>query len=178
MVGRSSRLKRLLPQSARGLRAVCPRWLRSARKEDGAAIVEFTLSAIILVSLVFGVIGLCMAMYSFHFVSYAAREGTRYAIVRGSSCPAILPGCPAPGTGVDVQTYLRGLTYPGIVPGNMTVTTTWPTTGSACTPSVTPCDNPGNLIQVTVSYQFPLRIPYVPAQTLTMNSTSQMVISQ
>ena len=179
MVRRSPGLKHLLSLWARGVCVQFSRRPRDARNEDGAAIVEFVLSAIILVSLVFGIIALCMAMYSFHFVSYAAREGTRYAMVRGSSCPGNLPGCPTQGSQVDVQTYLRSLTYPGINTNSITATTTFPAAGSAaCTPSVTPCDNPGNLVQVTVSYQFPLSIPYLPAQTLTMTSTSQMVISQ
>jgi hypothetical protein len=170
--------KFLQPRWADSFAVECSRRLTAVRNDEGAAIVEFILSAIILISLVFGIIALSMAMYSLHFVSYAAREGTRYAIVRGSSCPGILPGCPAPGSGVDVQTYLRGLTYPGINTNKMTVTTTWSGGGTACTPSSAPCDNPGNLVHVTVSYRFPLNIPYLPSQTLTMTSTSEMVISQ
>jgi hypothetical protein len=162
----------------RGLGAKYPKWFSLGRGEGGASIVEFALSASVLLSLVFGIIGLSTALYSYHFVSYAAHEGTRYAIVRGSSCPAILAGCPGFGTGVDVQTYLRSITYPGIVPGNLTATPTWPTTGPPCTPSVDPCDNPGNLVKVTVSYQYPLKIPFLPTSVLTMSSTSQMVISQ
>jgi hypothetical protein len=177
--------KSLQPRWAYRLGVECSRRLTTARNDEGAAIVEFILSAIILISVVFGIIALCMAMYSLHFVSYAAREGTRFASVRGSSCPGILPGCPTPGTGVDVQSYLRCQTYigpcskfPGIDPAKLTVTTTWSGGGTACTPTSTPCDNPGNLVHVTVSYRFPLNIPYLPSQTLTMTSTSEMVISQ
>jgi Flp pilus assembly protein TadG len=183
MLRQSPDLKHLRPLWARRLRV---QRLRRVSGENGAAIVEFALSAAILLSLVFGIMGLSMALYSYHFISNAAREGTRYAIVRGSACPSVLPGCPDPGTPVDVQTYLRtasypgnGGTFPGIIPGNLTATVTFPTTGTpACTPSVNPCDNPGNLVQVTVNYQFPLNIPFVPSETLTMSSTSQMVISQ
>jgi Flp pilus assembly protein TadG len=152
--------------------------LRRACDEGGAAIVEFALSASILLSVVFGVFGLSMALYSYHYVSYAARVGTRYAIVRGSSCPTVLPGCPVFGTGADVQTYLRSIAYPGINPNNLTVTTSWPGGGPACTPSRNPCDNPGDLVQVTVSYQLPLLVPFVPVTTMSMSSTSEMVISQ
>jgi Flp pilus assembly protein TadG len=151
--------------------------LRRLRPETGAAMVEFALASTILLTLVFGVLGMSMALYSYHYVSYAAREGTRYAIVRGSTCPAALSGCPAYGTGVDVQTYLRGFNYPGIKPSALTVTTTWPSS-SGCSPSSNPCDNPGNLVQVTVSYVFPVAVPFVPLNNLTMTSTSQMVISQ
>jgi hypothetical protein len=58
------------------------------------------------------------------------------------------------------------------------VTAVWPTTGAACTPSATPCNNPGNLVQVTVAYKFLLSIPAVKASTINMSSTSEMVISQ
>jgi Flp pilus assembly protein TadG len=129
-------------------------------------------------TLVFGVFGLSTALYSYHFVAYAARAGTRWAIVRGSSCPAALSGCPAYGTGADVQTYLRSIAYPGINPANLTANTTWPTAGAACTPSANPCDNPGNLVQVTVSYHLPILVPFVPVTSMSMSSTSEMVISQ
>ena len=154
------------------------RWRRRACNESGAAIVEFALSASILLTLVFGVFGMSTALYSYHFVAYAARVGTRWAIVRGSSCPAVLSGCPAYGTGADVQTYLRSIAYPGINPNSLNVTTTWPTAGPACAPSSNPCDNPGNLVQVTVSYQLPILVPFVPVTSMSMSSTSEMVISQ
>jgi hypothetical protein len=39
-------------------------------------------------------------------------------------------------------------------------------------------NNPGNPVQVTVTYTFPLGIPFMPSRALTMSSTSQMIISQ
>jgi Flp pilus assembly protein TadG len=152
--------------------------LRKSRSEHGAGLVEMALSIAVLLSLVLGIMELSLALYTFHFIAEAARDGARYAIVRGSSCPAILSGCPAAGAGVDVQTYLQNQGFPTINPGSMTVTTTWPTTGTTCTPQATPCDNPGNLVRVVVVYQFPLSIPFLAARTLRMSSTSQMVISQ
>jgi Flp pilus assembly protein TadG len=138
--------------------------------------VETALSATAVLTLFLGVMELCLALYSYHFVSEAAREGTRYAMVRGSSCSGSASACPAQAS--DVQSYVRGLEFPGIVPANITVTTTWPTTGSNCTPSSLPCNNPGNLVQVKVQYRFPLSIPFVPASVLSLASTSQMTISQ
>lgn len=147
-----------------------------ARAEGGSVVFETALSAILVFTIMFGLMEVSLALYSYHFIAEAAREGTRFAIVRGSSCEGFGSACPA-GAG-DVQTYLRNLGSPGINPNAMTVTTTWPTTGSTCTPSANPCNNPGNLVQVKVSYQFPLNIPFVPTRTLTMGSTSEMVISQ
>jgi Flp pilus assembly protein TadG len=117
-----------------------------------------------------------LALYTYHFVAQAARQATRYAMVRGSSCTTFASACPAQPS--DIQNYVRGLGFPGIDSDNITVTTTWPTTGAACTPSSMPCNNPGNAVQVTVKYNFPLSIPFVPASTLSLSSSSQMAISQ
>jgi Flp pilus assembly protein TadG len=144
--------------------------------EDGSSIVETALSAMAVLALFLGVMEMSLALYTYHFISEAAREGTRYAMVRGSSCTSFASACPAQAS--DVQNYVRGLGFPGIVPANMTVTTAWPTTGASCTPSSLPCNNPGNFVQVTVQYQFPLSIPFVPSSTLPLTSTSQMAISQ
>jgi hypothetical protein len=151
--------------------------LRHARSEHGSAIVEMALSLIVLLTVVFGIMEMSLALYTFHFISEAARDGTRYAIVRGSSCPTALSGCPGAGNPVDVQSYLQGEGFPGITPSLLTAVTTFPSAGSTCPPSG-PCDSPGNLVKVVVTYPFPLSIPFIPASTLHMTSTSQMVISQ
>ncbi len=141
------------------------RGLRRARGEEGAAIVETALSLIILLTVVFGIMEICLALYSYHFISDAAQEGARYAIVRGSSCNGgFSTACPA--SAADIQSYVENLGLPGINPKYMTVTTTW-----------LPNQNPGSAVQVHVQYKFPLSIPFVEATTITMNSSSQMVIS-
>ena len=143
--------------------------------------METAMSSIILLTFMFGVIEVGFMLYSYHFISEAAREGTRYAIVRGSGAGA--SNCTAPGPPIckaqsaDIQTYVKGLGFPGINPGNMTVTPAWSafTSGSTC-PSTGPCNSPGNLITIQVQYTFPLNIPFIPAQTYTMSSTAAMII--
>jgi hypothetical protein len=99
-----------------------------------------------------------------------------------------------------LQTYVRGFGYPGINPSNLTVTATWlaahvttpngsaySTTAwdSACTAAspLNPynnqeCNTPGNAVQVTVVYQFPLAIPFWKKLSLNLTGTSQMVINE
>jgi Flp pilus assembly protein TadG len=149
---------------------------RLLRREDGQSVVETAISAMGVLGLFFGVMEMSLALYTYHYVSEAARQATRYAMVRGSSCSGFTSACPAAAS--DIQNYVRGLDFPGIVPANVTVTTTWPTTGAACTPSSLPCNNPGNVVKVKVVYSFPVTIPFVPNSTLALSSTSQMVISQ
>jgi Flp pilus assembly protein TadG len=150
---------------------------RTLRAEAGSSIVEFAMASIILFTLVFGVMAICLALYSYNVVSEAAREATRYAIVRGSACNSFTD-CNIDQTGL--LTYVRGIGFPGINPASLTVaaSATSPATGTTCTGTLKPCNNPGNPVQVTVNYTFPLVIPFVPKRTLTMSSTSQMIISQ
>ena len=146
--------------------------------EHGSALVEFAISCSIVFTLMFGVIASCLAIYTYHSIADAAREGTRYAIVRGSACPTYGNlGSQCRATSGQIQTYVQSLTLPGIDSSLLMVTASWPTTGASCTPSSTPCNNPGNLVRVTVSYQLPLSIPFVSPQTLNLRSTSQMVIA-
>lgn len=140
--------------------------------EQGSAAVEFAASTVVWFTTMVGLMGMCQAIYTYHYVSEAAREGTRYAMVRGNTASS-------PATNATVQTWVRGLGYPGIQPSLMTVTTTWaayPSSGT-CSPSTT-CNNPGNAVTVQASYAYPLSIPYIAKKTLTMTSTSTMIIAQ
>jgi Flp pilus assembly protein TadG len=170
-------LIRLLLSPALGLRGPAPQRRGGTLSEHGSALIETALSLSLLFALVFGIMEIGWALYTYHFISEAAREGTRYAMVRGSSCAAAGSLC-TDVSQTDIQNYVKNLGFPGINSSDMTVTAAWPSTGAACTPSTTPCNNPGNLVQVTVAYQFPLSIPFVGASTINMSSLSEMVISQ
>jgi Flp pilus assembly protein TadG len=136
------------------------------RDEEGATLVEFGICSSVLFMTVFGILGLSFALYSYNFVAEAARDASRYAMVRGSSCIGF-SDCNI--NSAKLQTYVQNLSYPGINPVNLTVTASWPS-GNA----------PGDTVSVTVGYQFPLNIPFWPktGSILQMASTSEMTISQ
>jgi Flp pilus assembly protein TadG len=140
-------------------------------RERGNALAEFAIVSTAALTLMFGIIDLGRALYTYHLVSSAARQGSRYAIVRGSSCTAA--GCPA---SVDtIQTYVRGLA-PGIDPNSLTVTTTW-SGAPGCTDPAN--QGPGCVVAVNASYPFRfIVVPLLPRFTMTIASTSQMVIAQ
>jgi Flp pilus assembly protein TadG len=153
---------------------------RGMADETGSGLLEMALVSVILLTMLFGLMEMCLALYTYHFISEAAREGSRFAIVRGSSCNYVNPSVtPCPASQAEIQTYVQNLNYPGINPQAETVTATWSPypAGETCAPSPA-CDNPGNQVQVTVNYQYPLAIPFIPASILNMSSTSQMIISQ
>ncbi len=135
--------------------------------------------------ILFAVFDFSIAFYTYHYVSDAAREGTRYAIVRGSQCSSYSKTTPCPATADEIASYVKGLEYPGIDATNMTVSTSWLSqsgpsgsgnTWSACGSGT--CNKPGNQVKVTITYQFPLDIPLWAQRTLSIGSSSAMVISQ
>jgi Flp pilus assembly protein TadG len=153
--------------------------------EDGGAIVEMAIASVLFLAALFGIIQACWALYVYNYVNEAAREATRYAIVRGGTYSPTNCTAPGPATCVaqagstgDIAQYVRSLAYPGVDSSKLTVSTTWPgTSGTPSCPSA-PCNNPGNLVKVVVSYPFSFNIPFAPAATFTVASTSQLVISQ
>ncbi|HUI41298.1 MAG TPA: TadE/TadG family type IV pilus assembly protein [Terriglobia bacterium] len=149
------------------------RSFRRRQGEAGAELLEFALVMLTLFTLVFGVMGFGQALYAYHFVAHAAREGARYAIVRGSACNTFATACPASST--DVQNYVKGIAPAGIdtTPANFIVTTTWPGSGD-CAGS----NNPGCPVNVQLQYKFQFAVPLLSSSKLTMTSASQMVISQ
>jgi len=51
----------------------------------GATIVEFSISAALFFTMLFGVMVMSIAFYSYHYISEASREGARFAAVHGST---------------------------------------------------------------------------------------------
>lgn len=154
----------------------------------GSALVEYAIVLPVLLMILFGIMDFSRYLYTYHFVSEVAREATRYAIVRGSTfsgsdCASTSTfACDA--TAADIQSYVQGLTPPGIVSASVIATPTWP--GTAPAGAATACNtsngnnSPGCLVQVVVSYPFRFIFPVLPesASTWNISSTSVMVIAQ
>ncbi|HLY42544.1 MAG TPA: TadE family protein [Terracidiphilus sp.] len=168
---------------------------RNARllAEEANTVVEMAITTLVLFSLIFGIIEMCMCLYAYNFTAEAARQATRYAIVRGSlSCQvnASFKDCNlGPATaGNPLQTYVQGLGFP--YASQMTVTPTWwspsgspgNTWTTACTTATdangNACNQPGNAVKVVVTYAFPLAIPLVGVHSITLSSTSEMMVSE
>jgi Flp pilus assembly protein TadG len=158
--------------------------LARLRDESGLNAVEMAISCTVLFALLIGICQLSLGLYSYQFCSDAARQATRYAMVRGSTSCTNTPSlakCNASTT--DISTYVKGLGYTGITSSSITVTTSWcaassstPTTWSSCSSGTT--NAPGNLVKVVVSYPLSIKIPFAPTLSLNLGSTSQMVVSQ
>lgn len=152
------------------------------RNDEGATLVEFALSCSILCMMLFGIVEVSLAVYTYDFVSEAARDGARYAIVRGANCTG-LPDCNISTSG-PIQTHIQSLNYPAINTSNLTVTATYLTaatappnmTWSSCSGSG--CNKIGNAVNVQVQYPFQLNVPFWKSVTINLSNSSQMVIAQ
>jgi Flp pilus assembly protein TadG len=157
------------------------------RSEEGANLVEFAFSLGIFLAVTIGIIMLCMALFTYEYVDFAAREATRWAIVRGNQCSissSSMKYCDA--TSTDIQTYVQGLNYPLINTNKIQATAQWlQVSYSKTSPPVASwtlcsdqCNSPGNEVQVLVSYPYTMTIPFAGSYSFTISSSSTMVISQ
>lgn len=144
------------------------------RSEEGAALVEFAISASILFVVLFGIIEFSLGLYSYNFLAYATKDAARYAMVRGSNC-SVLNNCSI--TNTQIQTFINSEGYPGIS-NSVTTVTTWtclaipdPTLQNAA------CNAPGDLVTVTATLPFTLSVPFMNSRSLTFTSSSAMIIS-
>ena len=160
---------------------------RKFSRQSGSTLYEFAAILPILLLLMVGIIDFGRVMYAYHFVSAAARAGTRWAAVRGADCnPTYTTNCPA--TGALILTYVQSLAPPGMyvngtagcttgTAGCLTIncptcsnssadaiwpgtTTTNGTAGSDCTNGgILPVNNPGCDVVVQVEYTFGFGFP-------------------
>jgi Flp pilus assembly protein TadG len=168
---------------------------RLVREESGVELVEFAMTGLVLTIVLFAVFEFAFALFAYHFVSYAAQEGTRFAMVRGntwseniaSDCSTSAPpnftmpySCTASAT--DIQNYVQSLANGGISPSGVTINTTssyvWPgQTPDGTTTGCTTANSQGCLVKVTVSYSFKF-LPFMKLSALPITATSETVILQ
>jgi len=161
------------------------RWKNIVRDNRGATLVEFAISAAVLLMLFFGIMDFARALYAYHFVSYAAQEGTRYAMVRGNDWPNACSSASSYGCAIGssneglIQTYVQGLAPMGISSSSITVAPSWPGTNVDSSPAgCGTANSQGCLVKVKVSYVFYFFTPsYLTNSSLTMTATSEKVIT-
>jgi len=128
--------------------------------ERGSYVVELGLAMVVFFILLLAVLDVGRGIYTYNFLAAAAKEGSRYAMVHGSSS-----GLKASSS--DVQTAAQKWLIGVPDPSNATVTTTW-------TPA---SENPGSLVNVKVQYTF-TPISNILVGSWTLQSTSQTTVIQ
>ncbi len=135
-------------------------------REQGSSLIELAVTLPVLFGLIFCFIQTCMLFYTYAMISNSARQGARYAMVRGASCPSTSnPTCEA--TPAQVKAYVSGLGWPNIGGGTVNPTVNYDGNESV-----------GSHVQVTVSYTFVITMPFVPTKAITMSSMAKTTILQ
>lgn len=137
------------------------------RCQDGQAMVEFAITFSVLVTFFFAFIQICLIFYSYSMIAESAREGSRYAILHGATCvtPAQV-SCTASVSGIN--SYISANGWANLGGGTMTPSTSFPDGNQ----------NPGSRVLVKVQYAFPVNVPFLPSNSISMASTSEMYIVQ
>lgn len=125
------------------------RRLRDAR---GSALVEFSVCSMLYFMLVFGIVEGSRAIYHYNIIASVARDGTRFAVVRGAGSGRV-------ASESDVQTYVQSRSL-GI---NPTVSVTWSPTSKAT----------GSTVEVVVSHTFTTLIPMARVGNINMSATAR-----
>lgn len=149
-------------------------------RQRGSTLAETAIVMAVLLALLFGIIDFGRALYTYSFVAQLARQGARWAIVRGAnSCTGGIDNCNA--TSAELQTYVQSLNEGATNASSITATLTFPPpsdNGTNCPSTIAiPSNKPGCLAKVTVTYPFTFMLPFLPKSGISMTSTSQMVIS-
>ncbi len=156
MMNRVPRLKHYVPR-------------RGTRWSRGQTFAEFMMVVLPTVSAIFGIFSLAMTIYTWSFLSNAARDAVRYAIVHGSKSTS-------PASADDIQTYVRNEAK-GLNPSSITVTSCWnPQAPPNQCPGPTGNNAPGKVVSVNVAYTYHPFYPFASV-TLPLSSSAQMVIS-
>ena len=115
--------------------------------DEGATVLEAAVGLVVLLGLFIAIVQISLALYASHFLADAAREASRYAVVRGSMSCSTTPNLSNCNVSADeIQTWVRNLGYLGINLQQLSVSTTWSSIGSACYFFVLLCNNLGNLV--------------------------------
>jgi len=99
--------------------------------ERGSAMIEAALVFSMLLTIMMGLVALGRDLLAYHFVSYAAREATRYAEVHGSDSRS-------PATPESIEAFVKRLAM-GVDPSSIHVITEWK-----------PDNAPGSVVRVQV----------------------------
>lgn len=127
----------------------------------GSASAEFASTIVVFLLVALGIVETARAIQVYEQITNAAREGTRYAVVRG-------PNSPSPASSSDVQNYVLSKAT-GLDPNAMTVSVSWPT--DASNP-----DLQDVVIDVTYPFSFSPHISLLPSASFNFSTESRMVI--
>lgn len=128
------------------------------RDRSGVAALEFAFIAPALFLLTVGIIDVGRMMWTSSTLDHAAREGARFATVRGALSPQ-------PTNQAEVEAFVADSAI-GVNPANLSVTVNW-----------IPNSNPGGTVTITVGYQYnSLLVGFITHDPISFQSVSSLSI--
>ena len=133
--------------------------MRRKQHQRGAVVLEFGLAFLTFLLVIYGVMEFGRVVACYNILAGAAREGARYASVHGSASGSV-------ASTSDIQNVVRGWAL-GMETSSVLVTTTW-----------NPGNGPGGKVNVKASYIVTPFTGLILKNGITVQSSSQMAISQ
>lgn len=125
------------------------------RRDEGSALIEFAATSLLFFMFVFAIVEGSRAIYQYHTLSSVAREGTRFAAVRGAGSGRMT-------TEDAVRAYVRSKSS-GVNPA---VTVTW-----------TPASKlPGGTVEVYVTHTFTTLVPLAGIGNISMSARARGIV--
>jgi len=158
---------------------------RSAARRRGQVIVEFALSLLLVLVVVFGIVEIGRLMLTYSALANAARTGVRYAVVHGGQRRCGTGGCDADGPSGPSANPPNVI---AVVQGILTAANLPIATGSSCPAGAGSLDiqvsypdgqnTVGDRIQVTACYGYVPILPVIPfISPIHLSSTTQGTVS-
>ena len=128
--------------------------------------MEFAIAAPVFFLLLFAILDGGRLIFAYGAVAHAAREATRYAVVRGNEAQLDARRTDAPATATQINSAMQ--TRLSALPA-ITYTINWSLDGSD-----NPIKDPGASVTITAVHDFTPVTPFLPA--ISLSSTSSNVI--
>jgi Flp pilus assembly protein TadG len=138
---------------------------RSRRRQRGAQTVEFVLLLSWFLFLIFSILEGVRMINAYTMTAHLAREGVRYAVVRGSAAAEDAGRSDAPATAASIRAYINDISPLTSV---TVPAPTWSDPGKA----------PGSVVTITVQYEFSSAIPlldWLGVRTLSASSSGTIL---
>jgi Flp pilus assembly protein TadG len=165
---------------------------QAANRERGSTLIEFTLAGIPILLIIMSIVQMSLAMWSYHTLAYAVREGARYASIRGQGCTYSGNSCSVTVANICQQIASAGV---GLAPGQLNITLTSSAGSITCNPLNSCSSNStvwppasanarGSVISVSGTYPMPLALflPFFPgnssmqSSSITLPASSEQII--
>lgn len=153
--------------------------IREAKRgrDKGSALIEFGLATFTIMLVLLLIVDVGRALYAYNWLSNAARQATRFAMVRGTTCDPLLAtycaSVPYGAQASDVTNYVDSLAV-GIDLSQLTINSHCYVSGTSF--SNLPCAAHG-WVQVQLLYDFHFLSPLFPL-SWRMSSISERAVQQ